>query len=306
MLNSEHRYQERELQLMFVRYLANTVGYIELFDDIDANGNDIDSAGLIGAQPVIIEFKDILSPTTVRFSDKKCGSIERKLSSALLDLRGNKPRGVLSKLFENHVQTTPVFLIVANTLSREARKSLINCLEEKAVSWGFDWRIYTAKPDITEIANGLAGHISHRVNIPFLREQAPRRRLRPKKDEFMRIFYELKVGDIYSALVDAITRSGGIALRPNMANINFALPYKGSKSNHAMIGAFTEHSNQENGLFVGYAMEYFRVRYNISHIDESALPGIEAPRDGFLNSNRYLRNQEEAVSFWSALTSSIN
>jgi hypothetical protein len=70
-----------------------------------------------------------------------------------------------------------------------------------------------------------------------------------------------------------------------------------------LVGAFLERSAGEVGLCIGFFWDGLEAKFGTS-IREDDLPGVEADRAGFLNSNRYLRTVEEAEAFWAALGSS--
>jgi len=73
-------YKEENLINEFSPWFKNARGYREVFEDTDTSGSDpVDSAGFIGDQTVLIEFKDTLAPSEVRYEGSKGSSIEKKL-----------------------------------------------------------------------------------------------------------------------------------------------------------------------------------------------------------------------------------
>lgn len=295
-----YEYKEETLIQQFTPWFTKTRNYSESFEDTDTSGSDpVDSAGFIGSQTVLIEFKHSLSPKEVRYEGSQGGSIEKKIRTVLNNLYHDKEDRVTKALKGWNRFQEPLFILVANKFSDSVLILLKQMFTELSIKWHFGYEIikwengsgttllYSSPQRVTE-------NVFSSIEFPEMPSTAPARNGKMTLEECLAIMDSKNLKGLMDEMIAKVQELGGQKHGNPKNNINFSFP---PVVPIAVIGFWPNHSDPENGLLVTFWIEGLQKRFG-GQIDEDSLPGVTGPRKGHLGASRYFKTVSEIAEFW--------
>lgn len=285
MNENTHVYPEKSLQLAAVEWMANNWSYRELASDAEATGDRMDSIGLISGKPIAIEVKTQVHSGLVRHRHGQSGSLESKISSTLRGLYRGQEGAQLQSIRSYWDGKTPLTIgILAGSFTKPGFTELVSMLSARSKDWNFHFQVllwtghkvenlFEQRSVATPITGDwqsisipdLVGRQSRaKRTLPDLYELAGVHGVRSIFDECLRLAREYRFS--------ITTRATGVTLK--------LPPDLGGKS---VLSLFLTGSNEVDGMNVG-------IDASSPKIKTDKLPGVVAPRAGFMNTNRFVKS----------------
>ena len=285
-----HLYREKELQLAAVRWMADNWGYEELAADQEATGDRVDTIGLLDGQLIAIEVKPEVDRGLVWHDEGRSGLLEPKIAATLRGLYRGETGGQLGLMQARWVRAGPPLIgILAGEYNSTGLFELATMLRACSEAWCFNYRVFRwtgrrvetigSRDDAPVPPEGAWD----RVLVPELVSR-PRRSTTPSLADLQALADQHGVGEIFSTFIEAAkARDFGIVRRPS--GVGLRRPYREGKAG-IVLSLFLDRSDADRGINLGIDAEALGIA-----LDE--LPGAEAPRAGFMNTNRFIREPEE-------------
>ncbi len=288
-----HENREKSIQLAGVAWLERNWGYLELAGDPEATGDRMDSVGLMEDRIVAIEVKDRVPGGTVWY-EGKTGSIEAKLSATLRGLYYDEQSTQIDKVrCRWDAIHPPRLMILASCFSDRAYEELTGMLTCRCKEWNFNADILRWNGSDIDVlfafndANPLDPGAWAEISVPFQPGQAVQRRKMTIEDHRQQAAKNGTL-DVLDAFISiAKGREFKITSRPRSVAMARELERKAI----ALLGLFPGLPGAETGLNAGIDISQFSC-------SEDQLPGLPAPRAGFLNTNRRFRDPDEVDSLF--------
>lgn len=285
-----HVYREKTLQLAATDWLRSVAGYEELAADVEATGERMDSVGLLEGSVIAIEVKPSVHAGMIYHRSNRSGSLEAKLAATVGGLYGGAENSQLSLLKNHWNPSLPLEIaILAGNYTNPGLAALKELLTQRGGAWRFNSRIWRWTGECVEtlfrFEKAEPTDIWENVPIPPLigkQQRQPALTL----DHLHQLAVSGGHQETFSTfLKEAATRQYRLQLRRTGLTIR--------SRNCAMISLFLTDIG-EAGINTG--------------IDVSALlqgvmelPGSEAPRAGYLNTNRYIGSPAAVSSLFALL-----
>jgi hypothetical protein len=291
----EPLYPEKRLQLASVAALKAELGYEELFDDVEAVGARIDSAGFVDGRLWLVEYKARIDGSIVRHAPNKGSSLESKISGTLGPLYSGADDH-LSSLCNSawNRQFAPTIAFIANSVSAPARHQLTLLHSELEDAWLFDLIVlqwdgsrHHCLLNLKTSAEISSSAFSQTTIEPLINR--PNRTKPMTWHSAQARAKSIGLEDVFEGFVNAAKKHG----------IKFALQAHslggclGNSSKLRVCGCYLDSSSLEKGLAIGLWRPAFD--------DTVAAIGSPAPKVGHLHFNRYLGSREEALAIFEAL-----
>lgn len=292
-MSDNDSHNEIKLTLDFLNWFKNSTGYIELFEDSDTSGRDpIDSAGYIGNELILIEFKDKICSGMINYVSSKGSSIEKKIGQVLKQIYGKENSKIYNsiKTFYNE-NNVPNIYIVANSISKKALKLLTELVEKRQFEWYFNAKIILWENDIGitiyENTNVKIKNISD-VNIKIIDfiNTAPKRKAKLNEEQIIARLKSLNKFDEYQLFINSC-HERNLSINMNIKSINI-------KKTKTLFAIWPFDSDSINGLRISFNIEQINKELNSNIIDFSQLQ-VERnySKIGYLGYNSYIKNIDE-------------
>jgi hypothetical protein len=277
-----YSYPEKTLQLAAVRWMTANWRYLELVGDAEATGDRMDSVGLLGDAPIAIEAKTAVSSSMVRFDGTSSNALEAKIGATIGGLYRGEANPQLAAIRSHWDEITPITVgILAGGYSAEALAQLKTLLELRSRDWWINCVVWLWTGTVVETLFSTQAPQTNfdrhwqRIDVPQM-VGAFVKRPSPSLQEIRNIASSKGVAELFEHfLVEIGRRQHRIQCRPT--GIAVADPATG----RTILAMFLTSSDRWNGINVGVDCE----RLNCF---EDEIPGVPAPRAGFLNTNRFL------------------
>lgn len=304
----KNRRKEEEIANKFTEWFQSEFSYEQKLDDIETRYADpVDSAGFIEKDVVLIEFKDILSAGSIYYEGSKGSSIEKKLRTVLYNLYNNVNDRVTLALSGWDRSRTPLFILAANSISKEAQKKLKNMLDDRSVDWKFDYIVYLWGDDYPSIifekrnvTTDMAG--INDIEFPDMPSTAPKRSEKISIDDLMAIANKNSISEILDNFLDKLNSYKPV-IKLNIKNVNFAFPSRNNGSRDSVLGLWPEYFSMDNGILVSYSPKGLAKCFNLNEDYEKQFVGKKGPDVDFLGARLFLKTIEDIKFFWKVLES---
>lgn len=291
-----HVYKEKSLQQAATAWMKHHWDYQELSSDEEARGDRMDSIGFLQGELIAIEIKPTVHGGIVYHRDGRGSSLEAKVACTLADLYKGVRGRQLDVIRESWSLSAPLSIgILAGSYSAQGLKALESMLAARAGQWHFNYRIieWTGTEAIERAnfnrANPPADLDWCTVAVPQLVGRSKRRTKSLEQVHAEAI--TRGVGDLFDAFISVAKNAGfKVQPRPTGLKITRARP----DGTIGILALFLDTSNSENGINLGIDTVGFALA-------PDQLPGRQAPRAGFLNTNRYFRTPSEIAELFGAL-----
>ena len=172
------RYPEAQLQQLCTDWLLDR-DFVQIFDDVSALGERVDSVGVLNGRLWLIEYKVTVPPGIIRHQSDRSMSLESKLAGALGPLyRREGDRLSVKANAEWDRSAPPVFVVATEQISEGSLQDLVTMLAGRAVEWRFHWQVWkwTGSEIITlaEGADDSGSTAFAEVEVPRLLGRTPR------------------------------------------------------------------------------------------------------------------------------------
>jgi hypothetical protein len=256
--SQKHKYPESHLTQEALGWAKKNWGYEERFEDEQATGAPMDSAGLLSGQFVLIEVKPAISVNMSAFTEGKVGSLESKVSRALVEvyMSTDSDIGRVSQAYWDRVRP-PRIVILAGKMSATGLGECSGMLARRSRDWRFDWQIWQwrSKEQVIEIASSGTAAIDDQrtpteIRIPKLFAPAPTRKNRTI-EQLTNIAADFGAGGLFAEGC-AIAKELGFRHKRNVGNINFQPSRDSGRGSKSVIGFYPGKSPGNGTLNVGY------------------------------------------------------
>lgn len=277
--------------------------YVERFEDKDTSlAAPVDSAGFIGTQLVLIEFKCSLRREDIYYEGSRGSSIEKKIATALKGLYRRLDNRLGRALRSWDRSCDPLFILIAKRLNDRASTLLCEMLASRSPIWhfGFEVIVWDREPrTIDASAPQPFGMDYGTVEFPEMPSTAPRRKPSVSPNAFIAKIHEKGLGDLMDELLGIVKRSGG---EPTNSKAQKSLTFCFPPFNKAVIGVWMPDSVLATGLIVNYKRERLQKLFGAPDEAYESLPGVPISPRGYLGESRLLRTIQELHAFWNAVS----
>jgi hypothetical protein len=285
---------EEEIQHSFIEWLKGRRGYKEEFTDPNGGaGPLVDSAGLIGSIPHLIEFKVSVTESGITYESNRVSSIERKI------------RNSIERLHQSHLirrwnrKTLPLVWIIAEQITSGGEYALQRLLEGRSSEWCFIYQVgiwdgksyidLLSGPKIAPFLKSLANlNLPPMPSVPVFRN--PPRGMSEQRETAR----QRGVQRLFDFAMEKVQQTS-LTMQCNRDNIML----KASSTNVGAIWPID--SSEQNGLCIAAQVERLRDCFNVV-INAASLPGVPASKRGFLGPRRFLRSRDEIKEFFEMVT----
>lgn len=295
MISDNLKHKEAKITAEFINWFKTERKYIEFYEDVDTSGSDpFDSAGIIGTELYLIEFKNKISKSMVNYKNSKGSSIEKKIGQVLDQLYRKKNSNIYNSIKEHYTNSSiPNVIIVADTISETAKLLLSQLLEKRSKEWRFNYSVIEWKNDkanylLNERPNTFKNSIlNSSIEIPIFPSTAIKRN--PKLN-YKKVNQRLNLIDkfeIYKMFLEYASSIGAnLTYNINCVNIKF----KGK----TLFGIWPFGSEKSKGLRMTFEVDKIRELIN-GNIKYFNYLGIERSKEklGYLGFNGYVKNEIE-------------
>lgn len=283
-----YAYPEKSLQLAAIAWIAKNWVYHELASDAEATGDRMDSVGLISGKPTAIEVKTKIHSGLVRHKHRQSGSLESKISSTLLGFYSGQAGAQLGLIRRRWDGKTPLLIgILAGGYTKPGFAELLAMLATRSKEWRFNYLVLLwtgQKVEILFEERSITAPNSgdwQSISIPYLIGKQTRAKTtlcdlcKLADVHGVRSIFEKCLRLAHEHRLSVITRATGVTLK---------LPSElGGKS---VLALYLSASNEGDGINVGIDADSLKISLD-------KLPGIFAPRAGFMNTNRFIKANED-------------
>lgn len=293
-----HVYREKSLQQAAMAWMARHWDYSELASDEEATGDRMDSIGWLNGELIAIEVKPTVHGGMVYHRDDKGSSLEAKVACTLADLYAGISGRQLDILRQHWEQSAPLSIgILAGRYSQEGLKAVQSMLASRAAQWHFNYRIieWTGTQALDRAsyheARPPADLAWHGLGVPRLVGRTIR--VKTSLEDLRLKAITQGVDALFEACVAEAKEAGfKVQARPTGLQLKRTKP----DGTTGLLALFLDQSDRQHGVNIGIDAAGFSIA-----LDD--LPGCEAPRAGFLNTNRYLKTTSEIAALFQALRS---
>lgn len=279
-------YAEKRLQTSAIEWLVRERGFIETFSDVEATGARMDSVGILDGRAVAIEVKPSVSATMVRHRAGASGSLEAKIAATLRALAG-EPAAWLEAFQSNWADgSNPLIAILAGHYTQTGLAELVAMLQERSHEWHFAfvvWRWNSSQVETLAEDAGPEGVRAPNTIVPALVGSAVRAKARTLA-ELREIAAAADFEPVFDRLVED-ARARGFRILTKRTGLSLI-----SKASGLLrLTVFVTDCDRSLGFNVGIDREWIGLA-------ESELPGVPAPRNGYMNCNRFIRTSKEMTA----------
>ncbi|SIR15335.1 hypothetical protein SAMN05880561_11412 [Rhizobium sp. RU33A] len=291
-----HVYKEKSLQQAATTWMKRHWDYRELTSDEEAIGDRMDSIGWLKDELIAIEVKPVVHGGMVYHREDRGSSLEAKVACTLADLYTGVRGRQLDVIREHWSQLAPLSIgILAGSYSAQGLESLKSMLTSRAEEWHFNYRIieWTGSEAIERAtydqARPPADLAWNDVAVPKLVGRS--KRSTKTLEQVHAEAFKLGVNELFDACIGEAESAGfKVQPRPTGLKMTKARP----DGTRGLLALFLDRSDPQNGINLGIDAAGFALA-------PGELPERQAPRAGFLNSNRYLRTSSEIAELFEAL-----
>jgi len=286
---------EEEIQHTFLGWHSRINQYREEFTDPNGGaGALVDSAGFVGPVPHLIEFKVSVKSSGITYETSKVSSIDKKIRDSIEKLHQGR-----LLVTEWDRKSLPLIWIIAEEITGGARYALEGLLESRAAEWcftynaglwdGHNYRDLLAGPRTSPALKSLEDLCLPPMPTGVVFRNPPR-----GLSEQGEIAGQRGILDLFDFALKMIQRTS-LTMQSNRDSIML-------RESSTNVGAiWPVDSSPQNGLCVATHFDRLCNCFGVS-INASSLPGIEAPKRGFLGPRRFLRTKEEIEKFFETIT----
>jgi hypothetical protein len=291
--NIKHR--EAIVTAEFENWFKQEYNYIQFYEDVDTSGGDpFDSAGVIGNELFLIEFKCNISKSMVYYENSKGSSIEKKIGQVLDQLYQQRNSNIYNSVSTFYSDSTiPNLIIVAENISKNALKHLAEMLERRSQEWRFNY-------SVIQWANGSANYLldkkhdsfkktnpNHSIQIPKFPSTSPKRNPRLNDEKARNWLNTIGKLDDYNLFLKYASSIGASVIY-NVNSVNIILAGK------AIFGIWPFKSTAEDGLRMTFELNRIQKLTNgkITSFEDLEIQRSEQ-KLGFLGYNGYVKNKME-------------
>ena len=297
MRNSEP-YHEKRLQIAALAWAHNHFGYRAIADDVEATGDPMDAIGMLGNELVAIETKVDVHKGTVWFNPKVSGTIEPKIAKTLAGLYRGETHGQVGVIESHWERDVPLTIIIlAGNYSATGLKALLAMLDLRSKEWHFRYRVWRwAVGHIEEVARATSNDAP--VDLNWASISVPEMTARPPRsqpatmEELREIAIQGRMLETFDAIV---ARSRDLKMKRTRRVSGFNL-HTGGAVHSLWCSIFVTEGDLSNGLNCGVDAELF-TRVGLP------LPGTNAPRAGYMNTNRFIRSNDDVNALFAPFCS---
>ncbi len=291
-----HVYKEKSLQQAATTWMKRHWDYRELTSDEEATGDRMDSIGFLQGELIAIEVKPNVYGGMVYHREGRGSSLEAKVACTLADLYTGVRGRQLDVIREHWSQSAPLSIgILAGSYSAQGLEALKSMLTSRAEEWCFNYRIieWTGSEAIDRAAYNQASPPAdldwHGVTVP--RPVGRSKRSTKTLEQVRAEAFKRGVNELFNACIGE-AESAGFKVQPRPTGLKMTKAR--SDGTCGLLALFLDRSDPQNGINLGIDAAGFALA-------PDELPGRQAPRAGFLNSNRYLRTSREIAEMFEAL-----
>lgn len=281
-----HVYKEKSLQQAATTWMKRHWDYRELTSDEEATGDRMDSIGWLNDELIAIEVKPVVHGGMVYHREDRGSSLEAKVACTLADLYTGVRGRQLDVIREHWSQSAPL------SIGTEALKSM---LTSRAEEWHFNYRIieWTGSEAIDRVAYDQASPPADLAwhDVPVPKPVGRSKRGMKTLEQVHAEAIKRGVGDLLDACIGE-AESAGFKVQPRPTGLKMTKVRP--DGTRGLLALFLDRSDPQNGINIGIDAAGFALA-------PDALPGRQAPKAGFLNSNRYLRTPSEIAGLFEAL-----
>lgn len=287
-------HKEAILTREFTEWFKKNRNYSELYEDVRTSGDPFDSAGFIGDELVLIEFKNAISKSMVYYEGSTGSSIERKIGQVLNEIYRQKGTNIFNAIKNKYNEfTIPTLIIVVNRISESALEMLREMMGTRCNEWRFNYNIIIwdrekPKREVKGKCNMDNSVKNTEIVIPNFPNTAPKRTNYLNPEKVSKILTDKNLNEIW------------IDFKHFAENIGFKITYQAqnvgfinTQTNHMAIGVWPRKSSREKGLRMSFSIE--QLNQINPKIKSFADLGIERSKSklGFLGYNGYIANIKE-------------
>ena len=286
-------YPEKRLQQAALSWLNQQGRYQEAYSDVEATGTRIDSSGILDGKPAAIEVKVSVTAGIVRHRAGASGSLEAKIAATLRALNGEIPSWLEPFRTRWSPSSYPTLIILAQSYSADGFDELRALLDERSSQWQFGFEVWQWTGSEIAVRHSNLEAVGGRkrafpTEVPLLGGSA--KRAGPRTfEEFLAMAADAGLEPVLRAFIEG-ARVRRLQLSRARTGISISRP--GLKSKCATL--FVEGAGPQ-GFNVGIDAEGLQLSAHM-------LPGIEAPRMGFMNTNRYIASTDAVSDLLDAIT----
>ena len=288
---------ELEIQNTFVKWLTQNGHYSEKFSDPNGGaGAMCDSVGTIDGNPILIEFKVDVKPSTVQYNLKTGSSLERKIRNTLEALS----EGRILRGWDK--SSWPKVWIVAERIGEQAREKLHEVLVPRSQAGRFTYEFgeWTGTEYVCR-GNGPSDCLQTDIQWTFSgfpQMDWPGENRLPRRNivTFQEIAEEMGVKDLFGKFIEK-ARMHGLRVQCNRDNLNLRALDPHSRKYMNVISVWPLDSGH-NGLCVAEDVERLQLCFPEQKENQTEAPGKPAPCRGYMGQRRFLVSNEEIISYW--------
>jgi hypothetical protein len=308
MANETRDEPETKLAKAFLPWFKDMTGYDERIDDIDTSSSDpVDSAGYQGSDTLLIELKNDVNAGSIIYKGSKGSSIEKKICTALRHLY-QEPNSRLGKALRDwYSGREPIFMLVANSYSLNAKSQLKDLLSKRSLAWRFgyevlEWTGTTTKSHIKKLPSDVSIGELGSIKFPNMPNTARPRSKGMSDTDCQEKAMEKGLGMVLDAFRRKLIENGAVR-KAHKHDINYSFPNRNHGDRKAVLAIWPGYFDRSKGIHIAYHKKRLRDCFDIANeIDLGRdVPGQLAPKVGHLDGERYLATVNDVELFWAFL-----